>query len=58
MKKLTLVSFRCRGKTVRAFLMLPLVDGRPVISQNKIDVLFYSQFGFTPTIGETISIGV
>jgi hypothetical protein len=48
MAKLTLVSLMCRGKIVRAFIKLPYVNEKPVISQSKIDDLFWSNCGFIP----------
>lgn len=56
MKKLTLVSFMCRGKTATAFIKLPVINGSAVISQKSICDLFYLECGFYPQIGETITI--
>ena len=55
MKKLTLVSFMCRGCIITAFLMLPVFNNKTVIHPSTIDKLFQKQFGFIPERGETIS---
>jgi hypothetical protein len=57
-KKLTLVSFMCRYKVVRAFVRTKVVDGRTMVSSSIINKLFYKHHGFCPTRGETISIGI
>ena len=56
--KLTLVSLMCRSKIVRAFVNLHYVSGKAVISQSAIDDLFWTNCGFIPGRGETISIGI
>jgi len=55
MTKLTLISIMCRQKIISTFLMLSVIDNKPVIYQSTIDKLFQNQFGFTPQRGETIS---
>jgi hypothetical protein len=55
MKKLTLVSVLCRGKIVSGFLMLPIINGSPIVSMATIDDMFFSRHGFVPQRGETIS---
>ena len=57
MKKLTLVNLMCRGKCITQFLMLPIVDGKAVMSWETIDNLFIHYYGFKPQLGETISMG-
>lgn len=57
MKKLTLVSFKCRYKKVSAFVMAEIVDGKAVVPESLIDKLFWDLWGFMPQRGETISIG-
>lgn len=57
MKKLTLVNLMCRGKCITQFLMLPIVDGKAILSLETIDELFRKYWGFTPQRGETISMG-
>lgn len=57
MKKLTAVSVQCRSKRVYAFLMIPVINGKTILTQKVIDHLFETRFGFTPQRGETISYG-
>jgi hypothetical protein len=55
MKKLTLVSLMCRGKIATAFLTLPYINGKPIISETTINKVFQTFWNFTPKRGETIT---
>lgn len=57
MTKLTSVSVTCRCKKVFAFINLPVYNGKPVLHQSVINILFQKYWNFTPQRGETISIG-
>lgn len=58
MKKLTLISLMCRGKLLRTFCYLPVIDGKTILPNSAINILFDEYFGFIPERGETISIGL
>lgn len=58
MKKLTLVSLMCRGKILQAFCYLPVINGKTILSNKAINILFNDFFGFIPEKGETVSIGI
>lgn len=45
----------CRQQIISTFLMLSVIDDKPIIYQSTIDKLFLNKFGFTPQRGETIS---
>jgi|GEM_PF-3885875 len=56
-RKLTLVSAMCRGRKVSGFIQLPIIGGKVIISMETLCDMFFSQQGFYPSRGETISIG-
>lgn len=58
MKKLTLVSLMCRGKIVRGFVMLPIIEGKAILSVSTMNEMFMQAHGFVPERGQTISIGL
>jgi hypothetical protein len=53
--KLTLICIACRGYVVTAFIQLPIINDKPFLSNKIIDTLFLTNFGFIPTLGETIT---
>ena len=57
MNKLTLVNLMCRRMYISTFVMLPIINGKAFLSSKAIDDIFYSNFGFIPQRGETISLG-
>ena len=55
-KKLTLVNLQCRSHYLTLFLMLDLVNGKPVITQRHIAEIFLLYCGFYPQVGETQTV--
>ena len=53
--KLTLISIACSGYVVTAFIQLPIINDKPFLSNTIIDTLFFTNFGFIPAPGETIT---
>lgn len=53
--KLTLITLRCRGKQISAFIMCKVFNNKTVITPTQIDNIFKKHFDFIPTRGETIS---